>query len=114
MTTQTEREAQEPATNGYVQPVPDKCDRITWRNQYFHLPLYASPVTQRPLLTAREVELLEALKDVPATAEYIERLRASLKQFADALPMDKDTVKTCYAITNEMRDAAHDALGKTK
>ena len=26
-------------TDGYVQPVPDKCDRIVWRNRYYHLPL---------------------------------------------------------------------------
>jgi hypothetical protein len=28
----------EPLTNSYVQHVPDKCDRIIWRNQYIHLP----------------------------------------------------------------------------
>ena len=26
------------ATDSYVQPVPDKCDRITWRGGYYHLP----------------------------------------------------------------------------
>jgi hypothetical protein len=31
--------AVEPLTTSYVQPVPDKCDRITWRNRYYHLPL---------------------------------------------------------------------------
>ena len=31
---------QVPTTN-YVQPVPDHCDRITWRNRYYHLPLAA-------------------------------------------------------------------------
>ena len=34
-------EQQAPATGGYVQPVPDKCDRITWRGRYYHLPLTA-------------------------------------------------------------------------
>ena len=28
-----------PLTDTYVQPVPDKCDRITWRGQYYHLPV---------------------------------------------------------------------------
>lgn len=28
----------EPLTS-YVQPVPDHCDRIVWRNRYYHLPL---------------------------------------------------------------------------
>lgn len=25
-------------TDSFVQPVPDKCDRITWRGSYYHLP----------------------------------------------------------------------------
>lgn len=28
-----------PLTDTYVQTVPDKCDRIVWRNDYYHLPL---------------------------------------------------------------------------
>lgn len=38
----------EPATS-YVQPVPDHCDRIVWRSNYYHLPLkqpQAEPVYQ--------------------------------------------------------------------
>jgi hypothetical protein len=27
------------ASDSYVQPVPDHCNRITWRNRYYHLPL---------------------------------------------------------------------------
>jgi hypothetical protein len=30
---------QEPLTDSYVQTVPDHCDRIVWRNHYYHLPL---------------------------------------------------------------------------
>lgn len=30
---------QEPLTTSYVQVVPDKCDRIVWRNHYYHLPI---------------------------------------------------------------------------
>lgn len=26
-------------TDSYVQIVPDKCDRIVWKNMYYHLPL---------------------------------------------------------------------------
>jgi len=29
----------EPLTDTYVQKVPDKCDRIVWRNTYYHLPI---------------------------------------------------------------------------
>lgn len=32
----------EPLTDSYVQMVPDKCDRIVWRNHYYHLPLDSS------------------------------------------------------------------------
>ena len=32
-------EVSEPLTDSYVQKVPDKCDRITWRNKYYHLPI---------------------------------------------------------------------------
>lgn len=28
-----------PLTDSYVQTVPDKCDRIVWRNHYYHLPI---------------------------------------------------------------------------
>jgi hypothetical protein len=42
----TERESLETAHEYYVQPVPDHCDRITWRGKYFHLPLH--PVVSQP------------------------------------------------------------------
>lgn len=31
--------AEHPLTDSYVHKVPDKCDRIVWRNQYIHLPI---------------------------------------------------------------------------
>ena len=34
---------QEPLSKDYVQTVPDKCDRIVWRNRYYHLPELSSP-----------------------------------------------------------------------
>lgn len=38
------REAQgEPTIKEYVQLVPDKCDRITWRGRYYRLPLDTAP-----------------------------------------------------------------------
>jgi len=33
-----------------------------------------------------------------------------VKLVADALPKNRDTVKTCYAVTNNMRDDAHAAI----
>ena len=54
---------QVPTTN-YVQPVPDHCDRITWRNRYYHLPLAAAlPYGPRPTFGAigsRDVDVAEA------------------------------------------------------
>ena len=41
----------EPLTNSYVQHVPDKCDRIIWRNQYIHLPPTAP--AQQPVKVAQ-------------------------------------------------------------
>ncbi len=38
--------AGEPLTDSYVQMVPDKCDRIVWRNHYYHLPLTTPQPTQ--------------------------------------------------------------------
>jgi hypothetical protein len=35
----------EPLTDSYVQRVPDKCDRIVWRNNYYHLPLAPTEAT---------------------------------------------------------------------
>lgn len=57
-----------------------------------------------PSMYNRCVDGVHALRDEN------EKLRAVLKVFADALPADRDTVKTCYAVTNAMRDAAHAAL----
>jgi hypothetical protein len=38
----------EPETTGYVQAVPDKCDRIVWRGRYYHLPLDATRAAPPP------------------------------------------------------------------
>lgn len=44
-----------PTTDSYVQPVPDKCDRITWRGSYYHLPLKASQQPAPAPLIARSL-----------------------------------------------------------
>ena len=31
-----------PLTGTFIQTVPDKCDRIVWRGQYYHLPINAA------------------------------------------------------------------------
>jgi hypothetical protein len=35
----------EPLTSTYIQTVPDKCDRIVWRNHYYRLPINSAPFT---------------------------------------------------------------------
>jgi hypothetical protein len=40
-------EKSEPLTDSYVQTVPDKCDRIVWRKNYYHLPLTSTTAAPR-------------------------------------------------------------------
>lgn len=35
-----------PVTTTYVQPVPDRCDRILWRGRYIYLPIIAAPASE--------------------------------------------------------------------
>ena len=68
----------EALTESYVQKVPDKCDRIIWRNRYYHLPtlipsdsqtvneradLSDSPLPASPkkVLTREQIEAIDAL-----------------------------------------------------
>ena len=61
---QAAQPARQVPTTNYVQPVPDHCDRITWRNRYYHLPLAAAlPYGPRPTFGAigsRDVDVAEA------------------------------------------------------
>lgn len=43
------RSQQEPEVGklGFVQTVPDHCDRITWRGAYLHLPLTSAPAVPK-------------------------------------------------------------------
>ncbi len=53
-------------TDSYVQPVPDKCDRIVWRGNYYHLPL--TPPTQA---ADSELEDAERLKEAAGLLEEL-------------------------------------------
>jgi hypothetical protein len=48
-------------TDSYVQSVPDKCDRIVWRNAYYHLPLAETIAAQQAHIGV----LRDLLKDMP-------------------------------------------------
>lgn len=42
----------------------------------------------------------------------IELMKSVLHELAEALPKDKDTVRTCYAITNIHRNRIHEVLAE--
>jgi hypothetical protein len=64
----------EPLTDSYVQPVPDKCDRITWRNRYYHLPLEQAQPERAPL-SLQEIADAWGLKPENIPASDIEAVR---------------------------------------
>ena len=52
----------EPVTDTFIQSVPDKCDRIVWRGNYYHLPLKAtSPQPLQPITAEMVNEFENAL-----------------------------------------------------
>lgn len=60
--------AQAVAGHCYVQPVPDHCDRVVWRNIYYHLP--TSPLTAQAVPQGRKlVPMLTAAPSAPAQPE---------------------------------------------
>ena len=71
-------EQQASATEGYVQPVPDKCDRITWRGRYYHLPLTeqaapkAAPAPLSDDVVQKTWELLDELEKLRGADRYDE------------------------------------------
>ena len=48
----------------------------------------------------------------PMPAQDVTELVEALQLFADALPLERSTIKTCYAVTDQMRDSVHAALAK--
>jgi hypothetical protein len=91
-----EAQSVEPLTSSYVQPVPDSCDRITWRNQYYHLPTFAelpAPAKQ-PLISERK----ELVKKLHLVADRIEHGDAgidsitSVRGAANMLANDTQTI----------------------
>lgn len=63
-------------TSSYVQLVPDHCDRIVWRNRYYHLPLKQPQAEAVPTQLLQEAKImleflephLDQLIDYSATA----------------------------------------------
>lgn len=65
----------EPLTDTYVQVVPNKCDRIVWRNSCYHLPLE----TFAEQLATLQAKRAQAEKD---NAELVEVLKNCVPCFA--------------------------------
>lgn len=62
-------------TDSYVQMVPDKCDRIVWRNHYYHLPLTTPQPTQAqagavPLTSEQERAIREAYESAGSESYF--------------------------------------------
>jgi len=55
-------------------------------------------------------DVVTMLKECDQLKTKNQKLVAVVTLFAETLPIGRDTVKTCYAVTNEMRDAEHEAL----
>jgi len=63
---------QEALTDTYVQPVPDKCDRITWRGRYYSLPIAPSPAPVQP--EAADVGAATVSGAEPITSAFWQRI----------------------------------------
>ena len=105
---------------------------IVYKKQaFFTRPMPAQPadhevreLVNRLTAIAKEFNVAQQLRERIANeirpftlvmpAQDVTELVEALQLFADALPLDKSTIKTCYAVTDQMRDAAHAALSKYK
>ena len=69
-----------PLTDTFVQTVPDKCDRIVWRNSYYHLPIAAAPKAAPAINKVSDIidaygmtpGQPERVADIPGLAEALE------------------------------------------
>lgn len=77
----------EPLTDSFVQTVPDKCDRIVWRNRYYHLPI-APSATRAPLHIIenirRQIEQITKSVEEEGGYEAIILTKTEAQQLLDA------------------------------
>lgn len=82
--------------------------------------LYYRAISDTTDLLQPQAERIKELElDLDIQAGSIEAVQAANSRLAaerDTLraELDKSTIKTCYAVTDQMRDAAHAALSKYK
>lgn len=82
-----------PLTDTFVQTVPDKCDRIVWRNSYYHLPIAAAPKADH---------IDDDLAMVPAAPQQGEYLPLPVPAFK----LFWDGGQSCYKVTKPKIDNA--------
>jgi hypothetical protein len=97
---QRQQGAEPVAENNYVQPVPDHCDRITWRNNYYHLPIKSTPPQANALVAAayrKAAELImpkeggyvsPKLRHLTVAADEVSKLNAEI--ILNSIPADAE------------------------
>jgi len=91
-------EGSAPLTSGYVQSVPDKCDRITWRNRYYHLPIDAAagaaPAQGEVVVTKNEAGQIVSVTRQDSEGKILKVIAAS----SSAAPVPEvviDAIRSC-------------------
>jgi len=74
--------ATSPLTENYIQNVPDKCDRIIWRNRFYHLPI-----------SVAEVPAVEPVTDEEAMKAVLNFYRTEEGSTSGLLAVDTDCMK---------------------
>lgn len=91
----------EPLTDSYVQMVPDKCDRIVWRNHYYHLPLDSSTPPSPP-------EGMAGWKLVPV--EPTEEMKTAAVKYANGTAVYKNVKAEVLRIEEGIYGEVYEAM----
>lgn len=76
--------------DSYVQRVPDKCDRVVWRNEYIHLPTKKEPFIGEGIKKLHaEIESLQTAL-IRAHATKDEALKQADRNFEQRIRAEKD------------------------
>lgn len=86
---------QQPLTDSYTQQVPDKCDRIVWRNAYYHLPIAPQSIQPVSALTDERIEKLQS--ELAWHKESLSRVTGKLRSVWIGLEtaIERHTGKPC-------------------
>lgn len=101
------QQKQEPiASDSYVHSVPDRCDRITWRGQYVHLPIADPPLDNEGL------RLLRDAVDSAAQGDFVNLVGGMWRHQADLYlaghPVDAEKRERATKLADELLKMADD------